>query len=555
MVVNPKMLTVEDANSIVEHFGKGFMDYYELDTRIFDESTILFSYDFIEVYSSTNSFRFTISNTLWTGGYFIRDTDGSDVTVTIEDNIILVEGTDLTYVVLVLELSPEFVYDDYVELEFNPVYTPVIRPFYEDIDLSMVFVDNDSSPISSLELTDNVTGQTITTDENGYITVSTGINKAGDYDYSLTGEHDSTSVDYNFPYHRIKVIFPVIILNETLVKDKKQEIHFQFLYDGDYNILSEMLFEDNNIILHCNNKDYTITSYDGNTFSFLVDLEDYTNDYITLKLNISGNDYMKNNSVSFYEHLSYFSCNTASVLKDEIEDDNGSDTIYYTGDTLDETINVNRDVSIIFSKEVLNTNDGAAFLVDDNAELVISGLVLSGTYGLAEVYSGSVVCSECNFSNMSNTILWGANDALISVQDSRFVDNTNCISCDGSVTVYNCEFSLTNTVMLGSDNVAFVKAINEFNVDYCDFTVDLENVEHLSFGYLFFFIGKTCTVNNINSSNLLVNESFPFKKSTSSVNIETDQVIFTGKFNKTVLWTVEDTNTLYSNELEVEYVQ
>jgi phosphoribosylformylglycinamidine (FGAM) synthase-like amidotransferase family enzyme len=84
--------------------------------------------------------------------------------------------------------------------------------------------------------------------------------------------------------------------------------------------------------------------------------------------------------------------------------------------------------------------------------------------------------------------------------------------------------------------------------------VDLQDLTSISFGYVFFFIGRNTIVNGVNSSNLTVNESFNFKKCTSDVHIETSTVIFTSKFNKTVLWTVEDTNTLYSNELEVEYV-
>ena len=30
---NKRLLTVEDANSVIQHFGRGFCDYYTLDTR------------------------------------------------------------------------------------------------------------------------------------------------------------------------------------------------------------------------------------------------------------------------------------------------------------------------------------------------------------------------------------------------------------------------------------------------------------------------------------------------------------------------------------------
>ena len=554
MSVNKRLLTVEDANSIVGHFGKGFMDYYELDTRTLDTTNLLLSYDFIELYVSTNSFRFTIANNLWTGGYFIRDSDGSDVTVDIDDNIITVTGTDLSYVVLVLELSPEFKYDDFVELEFNPVYTPVIRPFYEDIPLSMVFVDNDSLPVDGLSLTDDMTGETLTTDENGYIQVDSPIGEAGDFDYSITGTQSGTDVTYNFPFSRFKVELPVVIVNEGLIKDKKQEISFKFLFDGDYQITEDMLFSNNNIVLHCNNKEYTVDSVSDNVFTFFVDLEDYIQDYINLKLNVSGNDYLKDSVFNFYEELSYFTCNNVSDLKAEIEDSNGTDTIYYTGTDIDDVIYINRDVEIIFSEAIINSTNSVPFTVSDDATLILNGLVFTGLGTVVSIESGNLECKECYFANIPDSVIKAEADSNINVKDSTFINNTNCISSDGAVTLYNTNFTLNDKYIISESEVAFVKSIQEFNFNYCTFDVNLQDLINLGFGYVFFFIGRDTIVNGVNSSNLTVNESFNFKKCTSDVHIETSTVIFTSKFNKTVLWTVEDTNTLYSNELEVEYV-
>ena len=554
MGVNKRLLTVEDANSIVGHFGKGFMDYYELDTRSLDTTNLLLSYDFIELYVSEDSFRFTIANSLWTGGYFIRDSDGSDVSVDIEDNIITVTGTDLTYVVLVLELSPEFKYDDYVELEFNPVYTPVVRPFYEDIPLSMVFVDNDSLPVDGLSLTDNMTGETITTDENGYIQVDSPIDEAGDFDYSITGTQSGTDVDYNFPFSRVKVELPVVIVSDNIIKDKKQEISFKFLFDGDYQITEDMLFTNNNIVLHCNNKEYTVESVSDNVFTFFVDLEDYVQDYINLKLNVSGNDYLKDSVFNFYEELNYFTCNNVADLKSEIEDVNGTDTVYYTGTDIDDVIYISRDVEIIFSDSVINSTNTVPFTVSDGATLILNGLIFTGLGTVVSIESGNLECRECYFANIPDIVIKAEADSTINIKDSSFMNNTNCISSDGAVTLYNTEFTLNDKYIISESEVAFVKSIQEFNLDYCTFNVDLQDLTSISFGYVFFFIGRNTIVNGVNSSNLTVNESFNFKKCTSDVHIETSTVIFTSKFNKTVLWTVEDTNTLYSNELEVEYV-
>ena len=53
------MLTVEDANSILKHFCKGFCDYYTLDTKDLDTVDTWFAWDFIDVYRVTNSISFT----------------------------------------------------------------------------------------------------------------------------------------------------------------------------------------------------------------------------------------------------------------------------------------------------------------------------------------------------------------------------------------------------------------------------------------------------------------------------------------------------------------
>ena len=554
MSVNKRLLTVEDANSIVGHFGKGFMDYYELDTRQLDTTNLLLSYDFIELYVSEDSFRFTIANNLWTGGYFIREDDGTGTEVSISDNIITVTGTDLTYVVLVLELSPEFKYDSYVELEFNPVYTPVIRPFYEAVDLSMLFVDNDSLAIPELELVDEVTGDSLITDENGYIQVESPIDKAGDFDYSISGTQGSTDVTYNFPFSRFKVEFPVVLVTDTLIKDKKQEISFKFLFDGDYAITGDMLFTGNNIILHCNNKDYGIDSVSDNIFSFFVDLEDYNQDYINLKLTIPGNDYLKDSIFTYYEPLEYFTCNNVADLKAEVEDTNGTDTIYYTGSDVDDALVVDRDVEIIFSSSIINSSEDVPFTVTDGATLILNGLNFTGLETLVDVLSGNVECKECYFANIPDAVIRTTGDATVKVKDSEFVNNTTCIYCDGIVDLYNVDFTLNDKYIMSVDDVAFVRAINEFSLDYCRFNVDLSDLTSISFGYVFFFIGKNGLVNGVGGKDLTVNESFDFRKCSSSVSVETSEVIFRSKYNKTVLWTVEDTNTLYSNELEVEYV-
>ena len=50
MPIDKKILTMEDANSVLQHFTRGFIDYYYLDTRNLTTEDNLFAYDFIDVY-------------------------------------------------------------------------------------------------------------------------------------------------------------------------------------------------------------------------------------------------------------------------------------------------------------------------------------------------------------------------------------------------------------------------------------------------------------------------------------------------------------------------
>ena len=69
-----------------------------------------------------------------------------------------------------------------------------------------------------------------------------------------------------------------------------------------------------------------------------------------------------------------------------------------------------------------------------------------------------------------------------------------------------------------------------------------------------FYLGRDGTVNQVSNRNLLKNEAFPVVKNIGLVDVESEHYHITGKNNKCMVWTLQDTNTVYSNQLEVEYV-
>ena len=137
--------------------------------------------------------------------------------------------------------------------------------------------------------------------------------------------------------------------------------------------------------------------------------------------------------------------------------------------------------------------------------------------------------------------------------DCSFVYNYTCISSKGNVVLSDCVFELGDSEYLDTRSVAFVECLGDLSVNYCSFDINLSAVESIGFGYLFFRISRTGNVNSVSGANLLVNESFPVLKNVSDVNVETERFNVTGKTNKCIVWTVENTNTVYSNELKVEY--
>ena len=536
--MNNKMLTVEDANSVLEHFGKAVCDYYALDTRLLDDSD-WFAYDFITIAKSTDSFTFTIDNALWTGGYYIT-TNINNPSVTGDENGLTVSVTGLEYVLLVLELSSDFSFNGTIfELAYNPVYFPFVKPFYESRSFSVGFRDKSDNPVAGVNILDKMTGETLTTDSDGLVTVNVagGVNGLSKYQLQT-----STGLDYYFPYVNIKADLPVILVNTSIFRNKRQLIGFRFLFDAGYNISDEMLFNDNNIFLTVNGVDYSVNSFNDATFDFMVDLENMDGDTVSMVLHIGGNDYLNPSKVVFVEQLSYFTTDNQSVLESELSSDDGADVIVFAGTSLEGMVNVDRDVTIRFTEMLsggvlqVNSND----VVFENPNFNNTRIIVNG---------GDLTVRGGSFIHTTGVVIDNKSSGVVTVRDCSFVDNYTCISSKGNVLLGDCVFELADDTYLDTSTVAFIECLSDVRVDYCNFNISLD-VDTIGFGYLFFKLSGS--VNGVGVSNLLVNESFPTLKNTSNVNVVTGRFHVYGKSNKCMIWTVENTNKVYSNEMMVE---
>ena len=541
--MNNQLLTVEDANSIMAHFGKGFCDYYTLDTRLLTTVDTWFAYDFIDVYRVTNSISFNIKNTLWTGGYRIVDCNLDAPSVSVSGGTIVISGSGLEWVVLILELSPEFTYDSIFELDYQVEYTPIIRPFYESIAMTMGFLDGES-PVTGLSVLDKITGETLTTDSEGLITVLAPQDKSGDYDYILEAENNGHTVEYYFPYLRVKCDLPVILTSEHIFKNKKQLISFRFLFDDEYNISDEMLFNDNDIILTVNDTKYVMNSYNNGVFDFFVDLETIDTETVSMVLDVEGNEYLNSNKLIFLERLSYFTTDDESILQSELSDDDGADVIIFEGNELNTIINVDRKVEIRFTDAVA----GGGFNI--NEDTVLSTPTFENV--LIVVNNGDLTVNGGSFTHAEGIAIRNNGGGNILIKSCSFVDNYSCISSKTDVVLSDCVFELGDADYLDTKSVAFVECLASLDVNYCTFTVELD-VDSVGFGYSFFKLSREGSVNGVVGQNLLVNQAFPTLKNVSMVSVDTTRFNVRSHTNKCIVWTIENTNTIFNNDLEVEY--
>ena len=545
-MLNKKLLTTEDANSILYHFGKGFCDYYTLNTQVLTTMDTWFAWDFVDVIRITDSITFNIKNSLWTGGFRVIDANIGSPSVDVSGDSIVVSGSGLEWVILVLELSPEFNYGEIFELDYQVEYTPVIRPFYEDIALTMGFLDGET-PVTGMTVTDKITGETLTTDSSGLVSVISPLAEHGDFDYVLEAENNGHTVDYNFPYQRIQCELPVVLVNPVLYRDKLNLLTFKFLFDTEYNITEDMLFEDNHIRLRANGVFYDVKEYNTDSFSFEVPLG--LKDYADLHLIINGNDYLENYTLDYSILTRFVTCEDSSDLKSELEGDNPAGTVYYTGTVLDETISISNDVRLVFDGLVECSLD-SVFTVTDGASLVLDNVSFTGKR-LVEITDGSVTVKNSSFQHCTDTIITGTGSLV--VETSSFTDNYSCLDIDGDIVLRDTLFDLSDTDYLDTVKPAFIRCFKDLTVDYCQFNLDLHGLTSLGLSYVMFYLGRDGTVNTVANKTLMKNEVFPVAKNTGSVDVESTNYHITSKNNKCMIWSIEDTNTVYSNNLNVEY--
>lgn len=554
MVWNKRMLTTEDFNSVVEHFGKGFVDYYVIDTRNISIPDTNIGYDFLDITQTTNTFSFDVKNSLWTRGYRILNTDGEDITVSITNNVLLVTGTNLTYIVLELELSTiRTPFDSPTDIFYEVSWFSVMRPFYETNRVSVRYADQDEA-ITNLAVYISDMQHTGYTNDDGYITVRLDPKAPGNYTSQLRAYLDPQdlskgNVDYFYPYKRFRVELPVRLLNDRIIRDKTNLLEFEFLFDDEYTITEEMLFEDNYIRLKVDGKYYEVNMYEDTVFSFEVPIS--SADKVNIQLEINGNEYLDNYVLDYTVDTVYATFNSASALKTELESDGSASTVVFNGSVLDTSILINRDVNLIFDG-VCNSSLDSVFNIDNGALFSVSNANFTGK-NFITINNGGVELVDSSFNHCTSIIIKG--NGNLTVDNCSFVDNNACIDVTGTVNVKNSLFDLSDVDYLNTSVIPFLDVYGNLDFDFCQFSLDLHELTTLGYSYVILKIGGDYMTNGIENNRLLENGKFKMLNNISEINVESNNYHITGKNNKAITWNVINTNQVWSNNLNVIHIE
>lgn len=545
MPINKKLLTMEDANSILQHFTRGFLDYYTLDTRNLTTEDNLFAYDFIDIIRIEDNIKFKITNEFWTKGYKIEDCNINDYSINVTDNEINVTGTGLEWIVLSLELSSSFKHTNPIELEYIIEYSGRIRPFYKTHQLSFKCLNN-NEPVAGKTFTDPTTQTTYTSNNNGEVFVNINPAKPGNKLLILNTTQNGTQLTYKFPFIYIKTKFPIKILNDNIIRDKNNILNFKFLYDSNAFLEDEIFFNGNHIQLRTGNNSYNLNNYSDSEFSFNIPV---SADKLDMEVYIEGNDYIERYSKFFEVDTSYVSFDDSADLKAELESENSAKTVLFTGNSIDDEININNDVNIIFDGDCGSSLE-KVFNVNNNAKLGISNIIYTGK-NLINIIKGEVTLKNNNFIHCSNTIIKGSGN--LNIENCGFIDNTACVDINGNVNIQNTTFDLGDEEYVNTALVPFLSVYGDLNFNYNDFNINLHNLEELGYSYVFLKIGGDFKTNDINNNLLKKNDQFKMQKNTGAISVSTENYNVLSKNNKAMTWNIVNTNTVYNNNVKIEY--
>lgn len=594
-------ITVEDYNTILAKYGAYYNDVYAVD--IMKLNHLYYqgerSYDFLRLFQNNEYFTINVENSLWTGEIKILEctmTEGFGTRPNIRQYgdmgfRILMTAVESLTIGLVMSNRTSFHFD------VNELRTVGVRdlnvPYLIAPSCTVQVVDAENNPVSNADVTifrtDNWMMVDWThTDNEGYCTFELlSMDKPCTFMYEIlasTGINNNVYDYFKVNYSRVSIA--PVLLNNCLYSDSVNQITLEFLLDdtmADYS----GLFEGNNIMVYANNKACTSTLYgEGDVYyESTVDLTNYTNDTVNIKIVSTGNEYIAPFTVEYelpvveYEVYNFSELQSApsegETLTVHIKDNiNFTDTVHVPADSvikiIDDTANghmVTGNIDVLF---------------DVHGKLTLQDFNMSDVTGciISQNPDSTVNLTDCDFYDIypdapeHNSILYCCTDAD-SVSDSSlfktvitscvFVNCPSCIFHSGECSINNSVFDMSpvpewfnseNEYIFTDYPFGVYQQYGSLHIHQTSIKLDFEDiiVNNLTYGHLFTYLGTKVSVNNTTAKNLTSKNTFPLTDNTSTIRIKyknnntITQIVPELNFTtQSILWTIEDTNKLYDN--------
>ena len=168
------------------------------------------------------------------------------------------------------------------------------------------------------------------------------------------------------------------------------------------------------------------------------------------------------------------------------------------------------------------------------------------------ILNGEVNFKDNNFIHCSKPIITGKGN--VNINNCGFVDNASSINITGDVNIKNSAFELSDKDYLDTSFVPFLDVYGDLNFDFCDFTIDLRDLDNLGYSYVMLKIGGNFKTNGVRNNLLNKNNQFKMMNNTSEINVESDDYHITSKNSKAVTWNIINSNKVFNNNVQFDYI-
>ena len=215
--------------------------------------------------------------------------------------------------------------------------------------------------------------------------------------------------------------------------------------------------------------------------------------------------------------------------------------IKYTGSSISDSI-FDNDVKIIFTE---NIEDMGNILAYENCKLSLENLNIDEIGAKIVLRGGELELKDCSFSHSTDVIIEGTGNVILN--NVSFMDNASCINVNGDLTVENCLFELADNSYVNITKIPFIKAFGDINIDSTVFNIELDSLEELGYSYVALMINDKNSTNGVNNNSLTKNNAFNMKNNTGNISVNGNNYNITANFT----WTLQNTNTVFGNNLQV----